>query len=105
MEPFEMTVGAVTAAGGELGALAAAVSATAGAGAASAAALTPVFGVVGGDYLVEVLGAIGSTDAELVRLAAFYTSASAGAARTAASAVAVEASGASSLLGLLGGAS
>ena len=104
MEPFEMTVGTVTAAGGELGTLAAAVSAAAGVGTASAAALAPVFGIVGGDYVAELLGAVSAADAELVRLAAFYTSASAGAAQTVASTAAVEAGGATALLGLLGDA-
>lgn len=101
MEPFLMTTGAVTAAGSQLGSLATAVSAAAGAGAVSAAALTPVFGVVGGDYLAELLGAVTAADAEVARLAAFYTSASVGAVRTVASAVAADAGGAGALLGLL----
>ncbi|MBS4102057.1 hypothetical protein [Tsukamurella paurometabola] len=102
MEPFLMATGAVTAAGSELGSLATAVAGAAGAGAVSASALTPVFGLVGGDYLAELLGAVTAADAEVARLAAFYTSASAGAARTVASAVAADAGGAGALLGLLG---
>ncbi|MGV7637308.1 hypothetical protein PJI23_33335, partial [Mycobacterium kansasii] len=82
--------------------LAASVAGAAGVGAASAAALTPVFGLVGGDYLAELLGAVTAADAEVARLAAFYASASAGAARTVASAVAADAGGAGALLGLLG---
>nr|KZL98283.1 hypothetical protein AXX05_05185 [Tsukamurella tyrosinosolvens] len=96
-----MTTGAVTAAGGELGSLAASVAGAAGVRPASAAALTPVFGLVGGDYLAELLGAVTAADAEVARLAAFYASASAGAAQTVASAVAADAGGAGALLGLL----
>ncbi len=102
MEPFVMTMGAVTAAGGELGSLAAAATAAAGAGAVSTAALAPVFGVVGGDYLAELLGAATAADAEISRLAAFYTSASVGAARTVAAAVATDTGGAGALLGTAG---
>ncbi|MCS3778369.1 hypothetical protein [Tsukamurella ocularis] len=102
MEAFLMTTGVVTAAGTELGSLATSVAGAAGAGAVSAAALAQVFGLVGGDYLTELLGAVTATDAEVTRLAAFYTSASAGAARTVASAVATDAGGAGTLVGLLG---
>lgn len=104
MEPFEMDVPSVTTAGGALGSLASAVTAVAGAGAVSGAALVPVFGLVGGDYVAGLLGAVTATDAELVRLAAFYASAAAGAAQTVASAATAEAGGAAAVLGFLGGA-
>lgn len=102
MEPFEMTVGSVAAAGGELGTIAGTVTATTAGAALSTAALTPVFGVVGGDYLGELLNAVAATDGELVRLAAFFASTSASTAQTVAATLATEAGATTSLLGLLG---
>lgn len=50
MEPFLMTTGAVSAAGGELGSLATAVTAAAGAGAVSAAAVQAALTQLGVPY-------------------------------------------------------
>ncbi|MDF0528956.1 hypothetical protein P0W64_11165 [Tsukamurella sp. 8F] len=101
MEPFRMDTDAVAAAGTRIGALAGETASGAVAGAATMGALAPVFGVIGGDYLAALVGALGSTDVEVGRLAAYYASAGTATAQSVAVVAASETTGAASVFGVM----